>query len=104
MKKTFSALAVLSLFGLSQAVPLFEGEISAGYIKQKPSGWVQYKGDQVDLKDDLNIGDEDSYFFRAKLEHPVPVLPNVAFQYMKMDFSGTGRITRSFRYGNQVLQ
>ncbi len=103
MKKTVSTLALFSLFGFSQAVPLFEGEISAGYIKQKPSGWVQYKGDQVDLKDDLSIGDENSYFFKAKLEHPVPVLPNIALQYMKMDFSGTGTITRSFRYGNQVF-
>ncbi|WP_457644214.1 TIGR04219 family outer membrane beta-barrel protein [Persephonella sp.] len=103
MKKTVSTLAALSLFGVSQAVPLFEGEISAGYIKQKPSGWVQYKGDQIDLKDDLNLGDETSYFFRAKFEHPVPVLPNVILQYMKMDFSGTGTLTRSFRFGNQVF-
>jgi outer membrane protein len=82
---------------------MIEGEISAGYIQQKPSGWVQYKGDQVDVKDDLKIGDEDSYFFRAKLEHPVPVLPNVAFQYVKTDFSGSGRVTKVFRYGNRLV-
>ncbi|WP_457641474.1 TIGR04219 family outer membrane beta-barrel protein [Persephonella sp.] len=104
MKKSiFSFLGIFSIFGVSQAVPMIEGEVSAGYIQQKPSGWVQYKGDQVDVKDDLKIGDEDSYFFRAKLEHPVPLLPNIAFQYVKMDFSGTGRITKSFRYGNKVV-
>ncbi|WP_456400091.1 TIGR04219 family outer membrane beta-barrel protein [Persephonella sp.] len=103
MKKSLSILAICSLFGVSSAVPLFEGEVSAGYIKQKPSGWIQYKGDEVDVKDDLKLGDEDSYFLKAKFEHPVPVIPNIAVQYVKKEFTGNGRISKVFRYGNQVV-
>ncbi|MDQ7056028.1 MAG: TIGR04219 family outer membrane beta-barrel protein [Persephonella sp.] len=101
MKKAVGLLFLSSaIFCSSFAVPGIDGEISAGYMKQKISGWVQYKGDRADIKDDLNIGDKNSYFIRVKLEHPVPLLPNIKLQYTKMRFTGDGTVTKSYTFGN----
>ncbi len=93
---SFLATSVVSTF----AAPLIDGEFSAGFIKQKPSGWVNYKGDQVDIKNDLKIGDENSYFVKAKIEHPIPVIPNLYLQYTKMKFSGDGKVKNGYTFGN----
>jgi len=101
MKKTAGLLLVSGLlFSPSMAVPAVDGEISAGYIKQDISGWIQYKGDSADIDSDLNIGDESSYFIRAKLEHPVPVLPNIKLQYLRMKFTGDGTVNRTYTFGD----
>ncbi len=99
----FSGLLSLSLFSLVSAVPLFDGEISAGYIKQSPSGWIQYKGDEIDIKDDLKIGDEDSFFVKAKIEHSIPILPNVYLMFTKMKFNGDGRVKERYTFGNITI-
>ena len=101
MKKAAGLLFLSSaIFYSSLAVPGVDGEISAGYMKQKISGWVQYEGDRADIKDDLNIGDKNSYFIRAKLEHPIPLLPNIKLQYTRMRFTGDGTVTKSYTFGN----
>ncbi len=99
----FTGLFCFSIFSVASAVPLLDGEISAGYIKQSPSGWVQYKGDQVDIKDDLKIGDEDSFFVKAKIEHFIPILPNIYLQFTKMNFNGDGRVKNDYTFGNVTV-
>lgn len=101
MKKAISAFlfsGILSTF--ANAVPIIDGEISAGYIKQDISGWIQYKGDKIDVEKDLRLGNENSYFVKLKLEHSVPILPNLKFQFLNMSFSGTGKVSKNFTFGN----
>ena len=93
MKKFIRGLGgFIFISGLANAVPLFDGEISVGVIQQKPDGWLNYKGTTVDLRDDLGLDDETKFFAKAKIEHPIPFLPNIYLQYTPMDFSGD-RIT-----------
>jgi len=92
-----------SIFSTVSAAPLIDGEFSLGYLEQSPSGWIQYKGDKVDIKDDLKIGDENSYFVKGKIEHFIPLLPNLYLQYTKMKFSGDGVVKRDYRFGNIVV-
>ncbi|NPA16834.1 TIGR04219 family outer membrane beta-barrel protein [Persephonella sp.] len=101
MKKTAGLLLAGGfLFSSAMAVPAVDGELSAGYIKQDIDGWINYKGDSADVDSDLNIGTENSYFIRAKLEHPIPILPNIKLQYLRMRFSGDGTVSRTFTFGN----
>ena len=85
------------------AIPGIDGEISAGYIKQDISGWVKYKGSEADVEDDLKIGSENSFFVKAKLEHPIPLLPNIKLMYERMRFSGDGKVQRSYTFGNVTV-
>ncbi|NPA12621.1 MAG: TIGR04219 family outer membrane beta-barrel protein [Aquificae bacterium] len=100
MKKLLSALLTGGLFVSSaSALPMVNGEISAGFIKQDIDGWVQYEGDKIDVDDDLNMGTENSFFLRAKLEHPIPLLPNIKLQYTKMRFEGDGTVSKDYKFG-----
>lgn len=107
MKKL--GLAVLSglvVGGSSFALPGLELDVSVGAIGQKPSGVIQYpapNGDVIDVKNDLRLGDETKVFGRVKFEHPIFILPNIYLQYMPMEFSGSGVITKSFKYGETTF-
>ncbi len=102
--KKITALASVGIISFSAyAVPGVDGEISAGYIKQDISGWVKYQGNEVDVDNDLKIGSENSFFVKAKLEHPIPLLPNIKLMYERMRFSGDGRVQRSYTFGNVTV-
>ena len=90
----------LCSFSLASAFPLINGEISAGYIRQSPEGWVSYKGDKVDIKDDLKIGDEDSFFLKGKIEHFIPYVPNLYLMFTDMNFHGDGTVKKTFSFGD----
>lgn len=86
--------------GVANAVPLFDGELSVGVMKQKPDGWLKYRGNSVDLKNDLGFDDETKFFAKAKIEHPIPLLPNIYLQYIPMDFKGN--TTKTFTFDNKT--
>ena len=97
LKKIALGLGAVFLgVNIANAVPLFDGELEVGVMKQKPKGWIQYKGDRVDLKDDLRFDDETKFFAKAKIEHPIPLLPNIYLQYIPMDFKGDTNKTFTF--------
>jgi len=91
----------LIALNISTAIPLMDGEVSVGYIQQKPDGWLQYKGDRIDLKDNLGLDNENKFFAKAKIEHPIPLLPNIYLQYTPMKF--TGDKINVFRFDNKVF-
>lgn len=101
-KKFITGLGLsLAIFGFSTALPLVNGEISVGYMQQKPNGWLQYDGDTVDLKKDLGFDDENKGFVKAKLELPIPLIPNIYLQYIPMDFKGDRNTT--FRFDGKTF-
>lgn len=92
-KKAILGLAGVTLvLSVANAVPLFDGELSVGVMQQKPDGWLNYRGSTVDLRDTLGFDDKTKFFAKAKIEHPIPFLPNLYLQYTPMDFDGD-RIT-----------
>lgn len=107
MKKlTFLGLgSIFLLAGISKAGPLIDFEVSIGLIQQKPSGYVSYKPasditDRIDLKNDARFGDKTQPWAKFKLEHPIPVIPNIKLAYMPMKFDGSGNVTRTIKWGD----
>lgn len=95
--------AVVAASGSSFALPGLELDVSAGAVGQKPEGVIQYpvpKGDVIDIKKDLGLGDETKVFGRVKFEHFLPIIPNIYVQYMPMEFTGSGNIQKNITYGN----
>ncbi|NOX20890.1 MAG: TIGR04219 family outer membrane beta-barrel protein [Nitrospirae bacterium] len=108
MKKTVLITAVIFCFmiiasGHARAIGF---ELSAGYWKQSPSGYVSYKPvsdtDRLDVESDLKYDDEGRPFVRARLYTP-GVLPNIYFMATPMKFEADSVLSRSFRFGDQVF-
>ena len=76
-------------------------EVSIGMWEHDPSGWIEYPtgSDRIDLDDDLGLGTDSELYFKGKLEHPIPMLPNLMLAYTKNRNDGTGTISRSFNFG-----
>jgi len=106
MKKiTFLGLgSIFVLAGSSKAGPLIDFETSIGLIQQKPSGYVSYEAesdnDRIDVKNDARLGDETKPWVKFKLEHPIPVIPNIKLAYMPMKFDGSGNVARTITWGD----
>lgn len=94
-------LFVLALLAVpvESAFAFFGIEAGVGYWKQSPSGTLGYKPvtatDNLDLKNDLNMGDKSRVIARVKAELPL-VLPNIYFMATPMSFDGTGSKTVSY--------
>ncbi len=101
MKKLI-LLGGLFIAGTSLAVPLVSADISVGVMKHSPSGYIQYPADigiRADLESTLGLEDSIKPFARAKIELPIPLLPNLYLQYMPMEFEGKGRYSEPLRFG-----
>jgi len=99
--------SIFLLAGSSKAGPLIDFEVSIGAIQQKPSGYVSYKPasditDRIDLKNDARLGDKTKPWVKLKLEHPIPVIPNIKLAYMPMKFDGSGNVTRNVKWGDNT--
>jgi outer membrane protein len=85
-----------------KAFAFFGVEAGVGYWRQTPSGTLQYQGDSLDLRNDLNLGENNQVVARVKVELPL-VLPNIYIMATPMSFEGTGSKNMSFTYGNQTF-
>ncbi len=102
-----SCLFVLALIAVpvKNAFAFFGLEAGVGYWRQSPSGTMEYKPltgttGNVDLKNDLNLGDKSQAFVRVKAELPL-VLPNLYFMATPMSFDGSGRLNRTISFGGE---
>jgi outer membrane protein len=107
--KKLTLLGLSSIFllaGSSKAGPLIDFEISIGAIQQKPSGYVSYKAesdnDRIDVKNDARFGDKTKPWAKLKLEHSIPVIPNIKLAYMPMRFDGGGNVARTVKWGDST--
>ncbi len=100
--------SILLLAGSSKAGFLIDFEISVGAIQQKPRGYVSYEAesdaDRIDVKNDANLGDKTKPWAKLKLEHPIPLIPNIKLAYMPMKFDGSGVLTRDINWGGRTYQ
>jgi outer membrane protein len=109
--KRIAVLGVASIFlfaGSSKAGFLIDFEASVGAIQQKPKGYVSYKlgsdADKIDVKNDARLGDETKPWAKLKLEHPIPIIPNIKLAYMPMKFDGSGVLTRDIKWGDYTYR
>jgi len=98
--------SIFLLAGSSKAGFLIDFEASIGAVQQKPSGYVSYRAgsvaDRIDVKNDARLGDETKPWAKFKLEHPIPLIPNIKLAHMPMKFDGSGNVTRNIRWGDNT--
>ena len=78
-------------------------EVGIGGWLQAPNGTISYKGvstdDDIDIKDDLDYGEETRVMGRVKIDTPL-WLPNIYLVAAPMDFEGTGSKSQDFTFGD----
>lgn len=56
-----------------------------------------------DIEDDLDLNGNTPGYFWARLEHPVPVLPNVRLEHTSLDTDGDGRAQERFTFQGRTF-
>jgi outer membrane protein len=104
-KRRFFAYAILValFFIIPETVLAAKFVLAAGIWNQDPSGDFSYKGDSLDVKDDLGFGKETGFHGRAKIELLWP-LPNLYFMVTTMKFDGVESQNEQFIFNNKTFQ
>lgn len=94
MKLTTAGLSILaaSLVSVSTNADVLGGSASLTYWAPDTSGTIQSGGSKIDVDKDLGLSRDDSMIFTATFEHPIPIVPNVRFQYSDMDQVSYGTV------------
>ncbi len=99
MKKLILTSAIL-LPAFSFAISV-EGSI--GVWNQDPSGYISYKGDQIDVDSNLRYGKKTRPMGRLKIDMP-SILPNIYLMATPSRFEAIGQKDTSFTFGGQTYQ
>ncbi len=94
-KKSF-AIVLLVLVWVVRAYGLGV-EVAAGAWYQEPKGDLSYKGDKLDLVDEMGFEEEFRGEARAKVDLP---FINFYLGYAQVEFEGTGEKSTNFFFGN----
>ena len=100
MSRITKALTLLGLVGCSYT---FEVEFGGGFQQEQFRGWIQYKGDKVDVKNDLHIRSKVKGFGFINIRHKAKLgfipLPDLKIEYLAMKSDGYGRVNKTFTFG-----
>lgn len=102
-KKKLTAISALmvgltALSGFSTA-KASEFSISVGPQREQFSGWVKYKGTEVDVKDDLHIEDKTKFHATINWKNEIKYVPNIRVDYLRVKTSGEGTLSKTVTFG-----
>ncbi|WP_144821982.1 TIGR04219 family outer membrane beta-barrel protein [Marinobacter piscensis] len=80
-------LAQADILGLGASVSYWDSDLSGNVAKDSNS---------VDVDDELRLDNDGNANAGLYLEHPVPLLPNVALSYTKIQQSGRGQLSQQY--------
>ena len=78
-----TATSFADVLGLSASLTFWYPELS---------GDIRSGGDNIDVSNDLGLGDKEAFIFTGAFEHPVPIIPNVRIQLMDSDQVAHGTV------------
>lgn len=102
MKKSLYVVVIAVLLLLPQnsfSLPLIDLEVAVGGWLNSPSGDAGYRGDSLDIENDLGFEDETDLQARLRLELPF-FFPNVNFMTTNLEYDATHQTTKGFDFGD----
>jgi len=76
------------------------GEVSIGLFNHSLSGETQYKShSNINFEDTLGLSTAQDIIFKAYIEHPLPLVPNIKLGYTSILHTGTNLVPQ-FSWGN----
>jgi len=108
MKKISLITSVIITLTTSAIADNIGGEIAIGGWNHNPSGWIQYptnstEENKINLDKDLNLNTKSEIYIRAKIEHPIPLIPNIRLAYTQVHSNGDAVSSRNFKFGNKTF-
>ncbi|SFO96325.1 TIGR04219 family outer membrane beta-barrel protein [Hydrogenimonas thermophila] len=109
MKKVSLITSAVIALTTSAMADNIGGEVAIGLWNHDPSGWIQNPANtsdtnKVDLDKDLNLNTKSEVYIRAKIEHPIPLFPNIRVAYTQVNSNGnTADLTKTFNFGNKTF-
>ncbi|MFW6081990.1 MAG: TIGR04219 family outer membrane beta-barrel protein [Desulfosalsimonas sp.] len=97
------AAAAIFMPAAASALPLVDVEGAAGGWQASPSGDLAYKGQDLDLEDDLGYDDETDFTARLKIGMPL-VIPNIYLMATPLEYKEKSRVGKTFRFGGEEFQ
>lgn len=94
----FSAL----IFVVPQVASAIGLEAAVGVWSQYPSGDISYKGQSLDVENELNYDSETRLFGRVKIDMPM-LIPNIYLMATPMEFEGNGSKNTNFTFGDKTF-
>ncbi len=77
-------------------------EAAIGLSYQDFQGGLAYKGDSLDLNNDLRFNRAAQFFGRVKIDMPL-IIPNLYLMATPLHFDGTATDNLSFKFGDQTF-
>lgn len=99
-RKAAGLIFLLSFLLTPQFASAIGFEVAVGVWNQDPSGDISYKGQSLDVENELKYDSKTKVFGRAKIDMPLMV-PNIYLMATPMKFEGTGSKNVPFTFGNQ---
>lgn len=106
MKKVIiSAVAALTMAVTSAnaIAGLVDIEIGAGAWNAGPSGQITYgktTPTEVDFADDLNLDDSSNGYVYLRVDHFIPIVPNLRLEQQNYTTTGKGTISSGVKFGD----
>ncbi len=97
--KIFILSLIFTSFTLVEESTAAGTEFSIGYLRQEPSGSIEFKGDSLDIKNDLGFDSKNKPFGRLKIDMPL-FIPNIYIIATPTRFEGTGSKSINFQFGD----
>ncbi len=92
MKKILSIVTLTTLMASNSYADITKVEMGAGIWMQTPSGSVNYNGSANGLNVMKETQDSSRYIW-ALVKHPLPTIPNLRVEYVKISSDGTANGT-----------
>lgn len=96
---TFAALSMAAT-SANAIAGLVDVEIGAGVWNASPSGQITYgpaaTAGEVDFADDLKLDDSSNSYMYLRLDHFIPIVPNVRLEQQNYTTTGEGSVSATF--------
>ena len=101
--KKLPVVALALLFSVPVQADFVGFRIGASYWEPELTGNIGSNGDpDIDLSDDLGLDDPSESSLVLVLEHPVPLLPNLRYQGIELDSSGSETLAGDITFDGET--
>ncbi|MBF0451626.1 MAG: TIGR04219 family outer membrane beta-barrel protein [Candidatus Magnetomorum sp.] len=81
----------------------FKIEGAIGVWNHDPNGMINYQGNDVQLNSDLSLKDRNDMNLWVRVEHPIPMLPDIKLQYTPIKVKDDNSPNRPFIFGGTTF-
>jgi outer membrane protein len=77
-------------------------EVGVGAWNHDLSGDIRYHGDNIS-DDELGFSSKTEAYTWIRVEHPIPIVPNIKLKFADVSFSGSSTLSNNITFGNKTF-